>query len=176
MATPSVRLRPFRPDELAVLWAQQRADALDAGKPPSPAARRRLKTLVERSGRLVNGRLDLGVVAGGRLVGHIEARQPRHAMPRGVFEIGIELLPAERGKGYGRAALTQFTELLMREHEAHRVQASTALDNAAMRRVFELVGYSFEGVLRALMKGPGGELEDYALYAFTVTDRDGRPR
>jgi RimJ/RimL family protein N-acetyltransferase len=130
--------------------------------------------LVQRSGRLLYGRLDLAVEAGGRLVGHIEARQPKHAMPRGVFEIGIELFDGERGKGYGRAAVELLTDLLFREHHAHRVQASTDLGNAAMRRVLERLGFTFEGVLRSLMLATDGTGQDYALYAVTRWDWDAR--
>jgi RimJ/RimL family protein N-acetyltransferase len=41
------------------------------------------------------------------------------------------------------------------EHEdAVRVQATTDVDNAAMRRALEHVGFGFEGVLRGFMPDP----------------------
>jgi RimJ/RimL family protein N-acetyltransferase len=173
VAEPRVTLRPFRPDELGVLWEQQQRDAgVFVFRQTSRAARRRLAARIGRSGRLVQGFLDLAVEAGGRLVGHVEARRPKQAMPPGVFELGIVLFEEERGKGYGRAAIELMTELLMQEHGAIRVQASTAVHNAAMRGVFERLGYTLEGVLRSFMPTADGGRDDYALYAVTRSDWD----
>jgi RimJ/RimL family protein N-acetyltransferase len=88
-------------------------------------------------------------------------------MPRGVFELGIELFPDERGRGYGGEAVAQITDLLFASHGAHRVQASTWIENTAMRRVLERLGWRLEGVLREFMPTPEGGLDDYALYAIT---------
>jgi len=49
------------------------------------------------------------------------------------------------------------------------VQASTAADNIAMRRVLEKLGFMYEGTLRSFM--PAGEgRDDYVLYAVTRSD------
>jgi RimJ/RimL family protein N-acetyltransferase len=47
-----------------------------------------------------------------------------------------------------------------------RVQAGTAVDNTAMRRVFERLGFACEGVMRGFIAARSGR-EDCALYAVT---------
>jgi RimJ/RimL family protein N-acetyltransferase len=162
-----VTLRPIRPDELGLLLAEREATV-----PPNrhDEAEQRLRERIARRGKLVDGRLDLGVDVDGRLVGHVEARQPVGAMPRGVFELGISIFEPDRGQGYGLAAVEALTELLVREHGAHRIQASTDLGNTAMRTVLERLGYTFEGVMRAFMPTPAGGRADFALYAVTRDD------
>jgi RimJ/RimL family protein N-acetyltransferase len=163
----AVRLRPFRPDELDQLMAQ-RDDTVPAGR--EDEAKRRMRDRIAQRGKLVDGRLDLGVEAEGRLVGHVEARQPKGAMPSGVFEIGIAIFEDVRGRGYGRAAVAALTEHLIAEHEAYRVQASTDLVNTAMRTVLEQLGWTFEGVLRGFMPTRDGGRVDYAMYGITRPD------
>jgi len=102
-----------------------------------------------------------------RIVGDITARNPKNAFPPGVFEFGISVFEAaDRGKGYGRDATELLTSHLFDEHGAGRVQATTAVDNLAMRRVLESLGFVHEGTLRAFMPGPDGR-EDYTMYAVT---------
>jgi RimJ/RimL family protein N-acetyltransferase len=166
--TDAVRLRPLRRDELEAVWAARIA----RGVPTDPAGRRRAqrraRSLVEHSGAFHDGFLALGVEVGGRLVGDVQARRPRMAMPTGVYEIGIDLFaPDDRGRGYGTQAVAQLTELLFAEHEAERVQASTAVENGAMRGVLEKLGYTFEGVMRSFMPAGDGRRDDYALYGVT---------
>jgi RimJ/RimL family protein N-acetyltransferase len=163
-----VRLRPVRLDEVDVLWAARREGD---GYPPgsSPGARDALVDRVRRSGEFDDGRLDLGIEAEGRLIGTVDVRAPRPSPP-GIFEIGISLFRGERGRGYGREAVSLLCGYLFRDAGAHRVQGSTALDNVAMRRVFEAVGWQFEGVLRGFMPLPDGRREDYALYAVIRDD------
>jgi RimJ/RimL family protein N-acetyltransferase len=64
-----------------------------------------------------------------------------------------------------------FTDYLL-ETGFHRVQATTAADNTAMRRVLEHAGYTFEGILRDYGPTDGGSREDYAMYSFTARDRN----
>jgi RimJ/RimL family protein N-acetyltransferase len=160
-----VLLRPFRPEEVEFLVA-----AKGDGMVPtdvSPERRRRtLERRVARSGRFVDGRLDLAIVAGGELVGDIEARQPKQGLPPGTFEIGIALDPAARGAGVGTRAVRLLTQYLFDELEAHRVQAGTWVENHAMRGVLERLGYTCEGVMRAFMPSERGR-DDYALYGVT---------
>lgn len=140
-------------------------------------ARRRFRRRLQRSGRLVRGWLDLAITARGRLVGEIQFRQhPAQALPPGVAELGIGLYDAaDRGHGYGSAAVALLTRWLFERGVCARVQASTAVENLAMRRVLERLGFTFEGVMRSFMPGPSGR-EDFALYAMTAGDwRSGAP-
>jgi aminoglycoside 6'-N-acetyltransferase len=168
---PAVTLRPLRGPDLDVLLAQP-----EAGGPPGlevtqEERRRRLERVVRRSGAFGEGRLDLAVCLDGRLVGRVDARRPEGAMPPGVVEIGIGLFAEARGRGVGRVAVGLLVARLFDEDEIHRVQASTALDNTAMRRVLERAGFAFEGVLRSFMPDGRGGRDDYALYAITRGDR-----
>ncbi len=158
-----VVLRPLRMDELALMReAQERINPWD---PPDAAWARRLTRRIERSGRFVDGWLDLGIEVEGRLVGDIGARRPPSALPPGVFEIGISLFAeADRGRGYGRDAVRVLTQYLFDELDADRVQASTEVGNLAMRSVLEQLGYTYEGTLRAFMPGSDGRRDDYAMY------------
>jgi RimJ/RimL family protein N-acetyltransferase len=130
--------------------------------------RERLLRQIERDPTLKDGGfLGLVVVADGALVGDIQARAPYHGFPPGTCEIGITLFPEARGRGLGLEAVMLFTRHLLREEMA-RVQASTAVDNVAMRTVLERAGYEFEGVLRSYAPGDHGR-EDYAMYAVVRT-------
>ncbi len=133
--------------------------------------RSRLRGRVERPPTLeADGLLGLVVEYEGRLVGDIQARAPKHGMPPGGCEIGISLFAEARGLGIGRTAVALFTDYLL-EVGFHRVQATTAADNASMRRVLEYAGYVFEGILRDYGPTARGGREDYAMYSFTVGDR-----
>lgn len=120
---------------------------------------------IKHSGQWHDGRFDLAIEVGGRLAGSLDARAPERFWPPGVCEIGIELFETERGKGYGTAAIQLFAEWLL-ENGYPRVQASTDMSNASMRRVFEKLGWRFEGTLHAFMPTRDGRA-DYALYSLT---------
>ena len=162
-------LRPLRLDELDdLIEARSRVDGMPLGT--GPAARGRLRRQIGHSGRFADGRLDLAIEAEGRLVGTIDARQPEGFVPPGVYELGIVLHDAEdRGKGYGSEAVSLIIGHLFDALDAGRVQAGTALGNGAMRRVFEKLGFSEEGVMRSFMPTEAGRY-DYALYAITRED------
>jgi RimJ/RimL family protein N-acetyltransferase len=165
----TVVIRPFRRDEFAPVWAARAR----RGGPRDRNARRRFRRIFAHwcSGEPADGFLQLAVEVDGRLVGDVQARHPRHIAPPGVFEIGIELYDAaDRGQGYGGVAVARLIELLFREHRAGRVQASTSLDNVAMRRLLERLGFTEEGVLRGFWPRGDGSREDYVLYALTRAD------
>ena len=158
-----VRLRPWTVDDIEALVANRENDSRSFG-PTGDELRARLRKQIERTPSLDDGGfLSLAIEHDGQLIGDVQARAPKNGFPPGVCEIGITLFPDVRGKGHGRQAVTLFTERLF-EDGMERVQASTAVDNLAMRRVLELVGYEFEGVLRAFGPTDDGR-EDYALYA-----------
>lgn len=165
--TELVTLRPIRPDEVRLIWQEREPTVPPARR---AEAERRLRERIEHQGELAEGRIDLGVDVGGRLVGHVEARQPLGVVPHGVFELGISIFEPDRSLGYGREAVAALTDLLVRDHGAHRVQASTDVHNVAMRTVLERVGFTFEGVMRGFMPTPDGTRADYALYAVTRDD------
>ena len=164
-----VRLRSLTLDDVETLAAAREVDDSSFG-PQGEEARARLREQIARGSTLEDGEyLDLAVEGDGRFVGDVQARMPPRAWPPGVCEIGISLFPDARGHGYGREAVTLFTEYLFGAG-LERVQASTPVGNTAMRRVLELVGYGFEGVLRSYGPAPDGGREDYAMYAASRED------
>jgi RimJ/RimL family protein N-acetyltransferase len=156
-----VTLRPVRPDEFDRAIEERVASSTSVGPVDVDAQRQRL----EHSGEWFEGRLDLAIESEGRFVGTIQARAPLRFMPPGVCELGIELFDGERGRGVGSEAVQIFTDWLL-QNGYPRVQATTDVRNAPMRRVFEKLGFVEEGVLRAFMPDGDGRA-DYVLYAAT---------
>jgi RimJ/RimL family protein N-acetyltransferase len=155
-------LRPYSDGELDEAVRQAEAAESRVGGTPT---RDQVGQRVERSGRFVDGHLELALEVDGRLCGSIQARAPERALPPGVCELGIELVPDVRGRGVGTEAVRLLGEHLL-ANGYPRVQASTDVDNVAMRRALEHAGYTFEGVLRGFMPAGAGRA-DYALYALT---------
>ena len=165
-----VLLRPLRGEELETVWQARLSDE-SAPWMSTPQAYERLRERVANSGHFVDGWLDLGIESAGRLVGEIDARRPPRTMPEGVFELGISLFDAgDRGRGLGTEAIRLLTRHLFEREGARRVQASTWIENHAMRRVFEKLGFVEEGVLRSYMPSERGR-DDYVLYAITDGER-----
>lgn len=173
LSGPRIRLRPLRDDEFATLWAASERWLDESGSEMSPAdAQARVRDRIADSGTMTTEGIDLAIELDGRLVGDIQARTNPKAMPPGVLELGIELFdPQDRGRGLGAEAVALMTAFAFDRLEAHRVQLGTDLDNVAMRRVAERLGFVCEGTMRAFMPTPGGP-RDYALYAITKDDYD----
>lgn len=160
-----VTLRPFRQEEYDLVLARYAAEAPQA----SEARRRRLAL----SGTRTTWELLFAIEIAGRLVGEVQARCPEDASPPGVFELGIELYrEGDRGRGFGSEVVRVLTSHLFESEGAIRVQATTDVENAAMRRSLEKCGFTLEGVLRGFMPSADGP-RDYAMYGVTVADRTG---
>jgi len=167
-----VVLRPFREDEFDVIWEREGAPGA------SEEARRDLRERLWRSGSwtehsVSESELRLAVEADGVLVGDCQARRSRWALPPGVVEVGIGLFEEATGKGLGTDVLATLTTYLLDQEDVHRVQVSTDVENASMRRVAEKAGFTFEGVLRGFMGPPIHERPtDYAMYGRTRADHE----
>jgi RimJ/RimL family protein N-acetyltransferase len=168
----NVWLAKLRPGDLGVLADVRAREASEMGFPHAfgPTEREELRERLERSGEFDGTELLLGIHVDGRLAGEVQARQPRMGLPPGVYEIGIDLYDAaDRGKGIGTTAMTMLLERLFEREGAHRVQATTDVDNAGMRALSERCGFVFEGVLRNFMPSTDGP-KDYAMYGMTKDD------
>lgn len=173
MTDADVRLVRLRRGDFDVLRRvrEEEARAMGYRRAFGPAERDELRERIDRSGEFDGTELLLGIQVGDRLVGEIQARQPRMGLPLGVFELGIDLFDeADRGRGIGTEALAQLLTRLFEHEGAHRVQVTTDVDNVAMRRVSERLGFAFEGVMRSFMPSANGP-RDFALYGITLQDR-----
>jgi RimJ/RimL family protein N-acetyltransferase len=167
---PRIKLRPFKLGEFdTYVTASEAWFALDPQE-DARTVRSRLKERFDGSGTWTPNGIEFAIEYADRLVGDIQARTNPVAMPGGVLEIGIELFDAaDRGAGLGPEALRVLSAHLFDVREAHRLQLTTDLENAAMRKAAERVGFAYEGVMRAFMPSPSGP-RDYALYAMTDLD------
>jgi RimJ/RimL family protein N-acetyltransferase len=169
-----VTLRPFRSEEYETLWREETHDRGAFETPWSDdddRAKAKVHARVDHSGTWRDGRvLDLAIDVDGEVVGDIQARCDPEFAPPGLFDLGIGLFAAGRGRGIGTTAITLLTAFLFDEEQAVRVFLSTDLDNTAMRRAAEKAGFVQEGVLRGFWEVPDGSARDFALYARTRSD------
>jgi RimJ/RimL family protein N-acetyltransferase len=175
----SVLLRPFRESEAATLWDQGWKDRgdLDIPWPDDDVSRERFDARVAASGSWLDEHvLDLGIEAHDGLIGDVQARHCVQTTPPGLFELGVWLFAGTRGRGYGTEALTLITRFLFDDEGAHRVQLGTDTENMAMRRAAEKAGFRLEGTMRGFWPSLDGAPRDYALYARTRADHQGRDR
>jgi RimJ/RimL family protein N-acetyltransferase len=163
-----VLLRGFRSEEVDLaLDRMQSTPAVELDREVREERRER----IERSGERAGSEIMLAIEAEGRLVGDVQGRSPRFALPPRVWELGIELWDeADRGRGFGTQTVALLAAHLFEHEDAIRVQATTDVDNAPMRGVLESLGFGFEGVLRGFMPAVGGSAFDYAMYGLTQAD------
>ncbi|WP_066516227.1 GNAT family N-acetyltransferase [Curtobacterium ammoniigenes] len=70
---------------------------------------------------------------------HVIADQPDS------YELGVTLAAAWQGVGAGREALARLTDILFRDHGAHRVIARTDARNSPAAHLFTRLGFRHEG-------------------------------
>lgn len=144
-----VRLRPVREADLAAL---EEAHSRDADPwnwfrhTPAGAMQRRFAEgiLSEESGTLAVETPD-GALAGG--VSWFTVQHGPTTACR-ALNIGISLLPGQRGRGYGAAAQRALAEYLFATTLTERIEAETDVENVAEQRALERAGFTREGVLR----------------------------
>lgn len=170
---PRLVLRAFRTArEIDEEWrAMATADPTTIGELPDEA---RFQARLQGSGGLHDGRLDLAIDLDGAVIGRIQTFvPPGRPLPRGTFDVGIDLRENMRGKGYGREALALLTDWLFEHAAAEVVEAGTHPGNVAMRTVFERVGWRPAGRLTEVGR-------EWLMYRITrrqwEAERPGRPR
>ena len=171
---PSVRLRDVTLDDADLMdaWSVDERDAggfNDFGLEPSLVDREVLARgplRNERNGVLIVERLADGVPIG--TVGwHRVTYGPN---PQSVaWNFGIDIIPEARGQGYGSQAQRLLADYLFQTTEAHRVEASTDLENIAEQRALEKAGFRREGVARGA-QFRAGQQRDLVTYARLRSD------
>jgi len=159
-------LRALRPDEVDEEWrAMVTADPMAIAEPPDEVS---FKARLQRSGQLADGWLDLAIDVGGVSVGRIQTFvPPGRQLPAGTYEVGIGLRENARGQGYGREALALLTDWLFGQAAAQVVEAPTDPANAAMRTVFQRVGWTLAGSLTEYGR-------EWVIYRITRRQWEGR--
>jgi len=81
-----------------------------------------------------------------------------------AMEIGYNLIPSERGKGFGTEAVKIMVDYLFLSKEIVRIQAHIDPRNVASQKVLERTGFRKEGTIRKSMF-IRGEWRDLFLYS-----------
>jgi len=141
---PRLLLRPLRDTEIDEEWqAMVEADPMVIATLPDESD---FRARLGRSGRLVDGQLDLAIDLDGALIGRIQTFVPPfRPLPPGTFDIGIGLREHARGQGHGREAIALLTSWLFEQAAAQIVEGVTDPANTPMRAVFQRLGWAFAG-------------------------------
>jgi RimJ/RimL family protein N-acetyltransferase len=161
-----VRLRPVREQDLAVLeeGESREADPWNWFRFSSGEGRRHR---FAENGMLGEGSGTLAVeTPDGALAGSVSWHTVQHGpgTAGAALNIGISLLPSERGLGYGPAAQRALAEYLFATTRIERIEAETDVENMAEQRALERAGFSREGVLRHA-QFRAGQWRDTVLYS-----------
>ena len=121
----------------------------------------------EQDGYLSHDQGRLIVVdKGGESVGVVSYIAVFHGPPPAnrVYNIGIDIDPAQRRSGFGAEAQALLARYLFETYTVERVEASTDVENIAEQRALERAGFTREGVLRRAQWRAGG-WHDLCLYS-----------
>jgi RimJ/RimL family protein N-acetyltransferase len=146
---PQVRIRPYHEEDAAALdLSEQEPGSFEFYSfRPTNAFRSRFARdglLSEDHGNLAVVVDEVGFVGD---VGWFAVIHGPGSIAR-ALNIGIYLLPEQRGKGYGTEAQRLIAEYLFENTLIERLEAGTDVDNVAEQRALEKAGYTREGVLR----------------------------
>ena len=120
----------------------------------------------------------LAVDLEGAAIGDVSWRAVSYGPPpmSNAFNIGIRMLPAHQGQGYGTSAQSALAQYLLATYPVNRIEASTDVTNRSEQRSLEKVGFTREGVLRGA-QWRNGRWNDMALYSLLRGDTPSqRPR
>jgi len=104
--------------------------------------------------------------ASGAAVGVVSYIVVHHGPPPSnrVYNIGIDIDPAHRRRGYGAEAQALLARYLFDTYTIERVEASTDVENIAEQRALERAGFTREGILRHA-QWRAGAWRDACLYS-----------
>jgi len=85
-------------------------------------------------------------------------------LPNRLMEIGYDIIPSERDKGYGTEAVRIIVNYLFLTKDIVRIQAVTNVGNKPSQRILEKAGFKKEGTLRKVGH-VGGEWTDAYIYS-----------
>ena len=88
-----------------------------------------------------------------------------------AWNFGIDIIPEARGQGFGSEAQRLLAAWLFEHTDAHRVEASTDIENVAEQRALEKAGFTREGIARGA-QFRAGRHRDLVTYARLRDDTD----
>ncbi|MDQ2854541.1 MAG: GNAT family N-acetyltransferase [Chloroflexota bacterium] len=169
MTEPRVRLRDVTLADADLLDAWDaapdvRGEFNDFGMPPSPAPRDVMATGPLRNEH--NGMLIVELIADGTPIGSVSWHRVMNGPnpESATWNIGISLVPAARGHGYGTDAQRQVADYLFATTEVNRVEAATDVENLPEQRSLEKAGFQREGVARG-SQFRAGSYHDLVVYS-----------
>ncbi|MFD5461726.1 GNAT family N-acetyltransferase [Kitasatospora sp. NPDC127059] len=109
------------------------------------------------------------VAAEGEFLGFVAATRKGARPTAPYWSLGAQLLPRARGRGVGTRAQRLLVDYLFAHTPVMRLEADTEAGNLAEQRVLEKLGFTREGVHRA-MAFRGGEWRDMVYYSLLRTD------
>lgn len=142
-----VVLRPFRPEDVEPLWRARLdlrtwAQTTAAAYVPEPLAAYRARYEEPAKGEDAQFAVEVDDVLVGRAGVFSVDTLARNA------EVGLSLLPEQRGKGYGKDVLRVLLGFAFRTRNLHRVHLQTLASNAAALAAYRAVGFVEEARLR----------------------------
>lgn len=165
-----VELRPAREDDLPMLEElTQDPDAAGEFQWTGWSDLRRWQRGWNENGLVGSDGATLIVSCGARRLGLVQWRRDPLITAGCSWELSIMLLPEARGRGYGTQAQRLLARYLFAHTTAHRIWATTEVDNIAEQRALEKAGFSREGVIRAA-GWRSGAWRDGAVYSLLRTD------
>ncbi len=163
-----IDLRPVNEADLALLEAWDADPDYDGeyntfGLHPAGQTRRSFaeyRFLADDRGKL------LAATKASEVVGEVSYRLVKHGggIANRVYEIGVTIAPAQRGRGYGAEAQRLLVAYLFATYPIARVQATTDITNVAEQRALERAGFTREGVLRQA-QFRAGSWHDLVMYS-----------
>ncbi len=161
-----VRLRDVTLADADLLdtWRNERGGFNDFDMPADRIDREALAAGPFRSER--RGLLIVELVEDGRPIGTVSWHSERYGPnpESSALNFGIELLPEERGHGYGTEAQALLVDLLFEITPTYRVEASTDIENIAEQRSLEKAGLHRDGVFRKV-QFRAGAYHDLVVYS-----------
>ncbi|MFG2843725.1 GNAT family N-acetyltransferase [Kitasatospora sp. NPDC048296] len=109
------------------------------------------------------------VATEGEFLGFVAAMRKGPRPAASYWSIGAQLMPQARGRGIGTQAQRLLVDYLFAYTPVMRLEADTEAGNLAEQRVLEKLGFTREGVHRA-MNFRGGQWRDMVYYSLLRTD------
>ena len=119
--------------------------SLVAEEMPLPPVKTIIKNDVEHQQNLAAPSFIIETLSGEYVGGlHFNFINERH----GTFSIGMVILKEQRGKGYGKAAMSILFEYAFNERRLHKFEGYCLDENIASAKMMESLGCQLEGVSR----------------------------